>query len=42
MTLVKKRTPYLEVFVIAFFISMSFLLPYIIMDKGLFLFFGRL
>ena len=40
MTLSKRKPPYLEVFIIAFFISMSFLLPYMIMDKGLFLFFG--
>ena len=36
----KKGSPYLEVFVIAFLIALSFLLPYIIYDKGLFLFFG--
>lgn len=36
----KKDSPYFEVFVIAFLIALSFLLPYIIYDKGLFLFFG--
>ena len=40
MTLEKKKTPYAEVFLIAFLISLSFLLPYIIYDRGLFLFFG--
>ena len=36
----KKSSPYLEIFVIAFLIALSFLLPYMIYDKGLFLFFG--
>ena len=40
MTLEKKSSPYAEVFLIAFLIALSFLLPYIIYDKGLFLFFG--
>src|SRR5659263_698611 len=36
----KRKNPYLEIFIIAFFISLSFLLPYMILDKGLFLFYG--
>lgn len=36
----RRRTPYLEVFLIALFIALSFILPYMIIDKGLFLFFG--
>ncbi|HEX2937517.1 MAG TPA: YfhO family protein [Ruminiclostridium sp.] len=34
------KSPYLKVFFIAFFTALSFLLPYIILDKGLFLFYG--
>lgn len=34
------KSPYLKVFLIAFFTALSFLLPYIILDKGLFLFYG--
>lgn len=40
MTLSKRRMPYIEVFLIAFFIALSFLMPYMIMDKGLFLYYG--
>jgi hypothetical protein len=36
----KKKNYYLEVFLMAFIISLSFLLPYMIIDKGPFLFFG--
>lgn len=36
----KVKSPYLKVFLIALFTALSFLLPYIIIDNGLFLFFG--
>lgn len=36
----KIKNPYTEIFFIAFFTALSFLLPYIILDRGLFLFFG--
>lgn len=36
----KIKNPYIEIFIIAFLVAMSFILPYIILDKGLFLFFG--
>jgi uncharacterized membrane protein YfhO len=36
----KIKNPYIEIFIIAFITAMSFILPYIILDKGLFLFFG--
>ena len=36
----RRKTPYFEVFLIALFIALSFILPYIMIDKGLFLFFG--
>ena len=36
----KKKNYYLEVFLMAFVIALSFLLPYMIIDKGPFLFFG--
>lgn len=34
------KRPWLIVFLLAFFTSLSFILPYIVLDKGLFLFFG--
>lgn len=34
------KRPWLVVFLLAFFTSLSFILPYIVLDKGLFLFFG--
>lgn len=34
------RNPYLETFILAFLIALSILLPYMILDKGLFLFYG--
>lgn len=41
MTLLKKRrSPYLDVFIVALFIALSFILPYMLIDSGLFLFFG--
>jgi hypothetical protein len=36
----KHNSPYLRVFLIAFFTALTFLLPYMILDKGLFLFYG--
>ncbi|MEG6571334.1 YfhO family protein [[Clostridium] cellulosi] len=36
----KIKSPYVKVFLTAFLTALSFLLPYIILDKGLFLFFG--
>lgn len=36
----KLKSPYLRVFLIAFFTALTFLVPYMILDKGLFLFFG--
>ncbi len=36
----KFKNPYCEIFIIAFLTALSFILPYIILDKGLFLFFG--
>lgn len=36
----EKRNAYLEIFIIAFLVALSILLPYMIIDKGLFLFFG--
>lgn len=34
------KNRYLEVFIVTFLTAMSFILPYIILDKGLFLFYG--
>ena len=34
------KSPYLKVFLIAFLTALTFIVPYMILDKGLFLFFG--
>ncbi|MFT9055704.1 MAG: YfhO family protein [Ethanoligenens sp.] len=40
MELLRPKKRYLEVFVISLIIALSFLLPYIIIDKGIFVFYG--